>query len=507
MRRVCHLATFAGAPAALRCASACHVKARTVRNPKFNTVTDADKAFFESVLGKYCVSSGEQLQAANTDWFKDYEGNGPVCLFPKSTEQVSAIVRHCSDRNLAVVPQGGNTGFVGGAVPVFDEVIINLRRMNKVLDVDGVSATLQCEAGCVLETLDDTLRRDYGLMMPVDLGAKGSCHIGGNISTNAGGLRYMRYGSLHANVLGLRVVLPSGEVLDEMNVLRKDNTGYHLKHLFVGAEGTLGIVTEVALSLPPAPRSTQTIFCACPDWQSLCDLFTAARERLGEVLSAAEMIDGQALDLCLKLTGDVSPLAADGGSGPYYMLIELNGSNADHDNDKLSAFLEHCLEKNIVSAGTIAQSEMQVRHIWKMREACALAPTAAGHVRWYDISMPSREMAAMIDGARDCLVKGGFADRAKIIGFGHFGDGNLHVNVVTIPSFDQRVVDCVDEFMYSYSRARRYSVSAEHGIGLQKRGYLNYTKPDANIAHMRRIKTLFDPQGIMNPYKVFEPVQ
>ena len=482
----------------------CREKKKLTRDPRFKTVTAKDIDFFRSVVGAdaraLVAAPSPDLDPFNFDWFKEYKGDGPVCLLPKSTAEVSELVRYCNAERIAVVPQGGNTGFVGGSVPVFDEVILSLKRMNKVLELDAISGTIKCEAGCILENLDNQVK-DHGFLMPVDLGAKGSCQVGGNVSTSAGGLRFMRYGSMHGNTLGLTVVLPSGEVLDLMNVLRKDNTGYDLKHLFIGAEGTLGIVTEVAMQLASKPNAVNTTFFGCKDWDSLCQLFVAARRDLGEILSAVEMIDGVALDLVLDITKGSSPLPE---RCPYYMLVETNGSNQEHDQAKLFAFLEKVSGDGTVAAGTVAETAAQSKHIWSMRELCATAPDKIGHVRWYDVSMPSVKMSEMINGARAALAAEGLSDKAKIMGFGHFGDGNLHINTVTIPEYDQRVVDTVDGYIYGLSKQRRYSVSAEHGIGLQKKSYLPYSKKPETIRHMVDVKRLFDPNGIMNPYKVFQ---
>lgn len=485
----------------------CKEKKKCVRNPNFKKVTDSDLDTLKRIVG-YPESSKNSyaetnIDKYNYDWFQEYKGNAPCVLLPTSTEQVSEIMKYCNKEKIAVVPQGGNTGFVGGSVPVFDEVIISLARMNKVIEIDEISATLKTQAGAILENLDNEVK-ERGFIMPVDLGAKGSCQIGGNISTNAGGLRFMRYGSLHGNTLGLTVVLPTGEILDLMNVLKKDNTGYDLKQLFIGAEGTLGIVTEIGLQLATKPAAVNTMFLGAKDWNSLCQIFVAARRDLGEILSAAEMIDGQALDLVCKIIQAESPLGS-GCKCPYYMLLETNGGNQEHDQAKLFAFLEKVTESGLVESGTVAENAAQVKHIWSMREGCATAPNSIGHVRWYDISMPSSQMRDMIEGCRDAIRNAGLdCNNTHVMGFGHFGDGNLHINCVTVPEYDQKVVDVVDAFMYGYSKERRYSVSAEHGIGLQKKSYLPYTKPQATLDQMVRVKNLFDPNGIMNPYKMFK---
>ncbi|OWM88827.1 hypothetical protein CDL15_Pgr020781 [Punica granatum] len=267
------------------------------RNSKFATLNSNDISYFKEILGeKNVIQDEDTLLSANTDWMHKYRGSSKLLLLPRTTEEVSSILKYCNSRCLAVVPQGGNTGLVGGSVPVFDEVIINVSSMNNVISFDKVSGILVCEAGCILENLISFLD-NRGFIMPLDLGAKGSCQIGGNVSTNAGGLRLLRYGSLHGNVLGLEAVLANGEVLDMLGTLRKDNTGYDLKHLFIGSEGSLGIVTKVSILTPPKLSSVNVAFLACKDYFSCQKLLLEAKRKLGEILSAFEFLDEQSMAL------------------------------------------------------------------------------------------------------------------------------------------------------------------------------------------------------------------
>ncbi|KAF9619357.1 hypothetical protein IFM89_006544 [Coptis chinensis] len=238
------------------------------RNPAFSSINTEDIKHFKEILGdKNVIQDEDRLATANVDWMRKYKGSSKLLLQPKSTQEVSKILGYCNSRNLAVVPQGGNTGLVGGSVPVFDEVIVTLGSMNKIISLDKVSGILVCEAGCILENLDSFLINE-GFIMPLDLGAKGSCQIGGNVSTNAGGLRFVRYGSLHGSILGLEVVQANGTVLDMLGTLRKDNTGYDLKQLFIGSEGSLGIITKISILTPPRLSSTNLAFLACKDYSS-----------------------------------------------------------------------------------------------------------------------------------------------------------------------------------------------------------------------------------------------
>lgn len=263
----------------------------------YSQLTDADVTFFRSVLGDGgVVTDSDAMESYNTDWMRKYHGASRLALRPASTEEVSQVLKHCHERRLAVVPQGGNTGLVGGSVPVGDEVVLSLSRMSRIRGFDAVSGALQCDAGCVLERLD-AFAEEHGCIMPLDLGAKGTCQIGGNVSTSAGGLRFIRYGSLHGSVLGLEVVLADGTVLDLMSDVRKDNTGYDLKQLFIGAEGTLGVVTGVSILTAQRPTASSLLMLACPSYEAVNRTFVSAKSALGTILTAFEFMDGPTMDL------------------------------------------------------------------------------------------------------------------------------------------------------------------------------------------------------------------
>ncbi|KAG2445426.1 hypothetical protein HXX76_000047 [Chlamydomonas incerta] len=536
---------------------------------------EQDLAFFQSILGNSgVITDADALVPFNRDWQKKYEGKSSVALRPRSTEQVSEVLRYCSSRRLAVVPQGGNTGLVGGSVPVFDEVVLSTAAMNKVLEFDEVSGTLVAQAGCVLAALDEHVG-SKGFMMPLDLGAKGSCQIGGNVSTNAGGLRLVRYGSLHGSVLGLEVVLPEpllppppsrggphgsgssngcsggsacaaagsatdARVLDLLRTLRKDNTGYDLKQLFIGAEGTLGVVTAVAIQCAPRPASVQLALLACPTFAAACTTLRAARRMLGEVLSAVEFLDSACSDLATAhLDGVRNPLlphdaaaavaglgeAGDtGGAGAargrqggeeglvaggvgddrqFYMVVETHGSNAEHDTQKMERFLEHVMAEGCVTDGTLAASETQAKAIWRLREGIAEALARRGAVYKYDVSLPTTVMYDLVEVLRQRLAAAGFGPEeagVQVVGYGHIGDGNLHLNI-SAPRYDDDLLHQIEPYVYEFVRQHNGSISAEHGIGLMKAGALPYSKGPVAIELMRRIKETVDPQGILNPYK------
>jgi len=369
--------------------------------------------------------------------------------------------------------------------------------MNRVLSMDEHAGSLLCEAGCVLETLQEYVWA-RGYTMPLDLGAKGSCQIGGNVATNAGGLRFLRYGSLHGSVLGLEAVLADGTVLDNLTALRKDNTGYDVKQLFIGSEGTLGVVTGVALALPKAPTSVQLAFLGLESYEAVLECFSAAKRDLGEVLSAIEFLDAESYALVnSQLDGRPPPLEP---SCRHYMLVELSGSHAPHDEEKLSTFLESVMGEGIVSDGTIAQDQAQSQGIWRVREGITGALSKSGAVYKYDVSIPLAELYDLCDVMRERLAPLG----ALVTGFGHLGDGNLHLNIYTPGRFekDPTVLGAIEPFVYEWIAERRGSISAEHGLGLMKPAFLGMSKSEPIIDVMRGLKALLDPNAILNPYKV-----
>ncbi|KAK8619130.1 hypothetical protein V6N13_133097 [Hibiscus sabdariffa] len=465
------------------------------RNPSFSTLNPDDISYFKQLLGeKSVIQDEDRLETVNTDWMHKYKGSSKLLLQPRTTEEVAQILKYCNSRRLAVVPQGGNTGLVGGSVPVFDEVIVNLGSMNNIISFDKVSGILVCEAGCILENLISFLD-NQGFIMPLDLGAKGSCQIGGNVSTNAGGLRLVRYGSLHGNVLGLEAVLANGDVLDMLGTLRKDNTGYDLKHLFIGSEGSLGIVTKVSILTPPKLSSENIAFLACRDYSSCQKLLMEAKRKLGEVLSAFEFLDIQAMDLVLNhLDGVRNPLPATMHN--FYVLIETTGSDESYDREKLEAFLLSSMEGGLISDGVIAQDINQASSFWRIREGVPEALMKAGAVYKYDLSLPVEKLYDLVNDMRTRL-----GDLARVIGYGHLGDGNLHLNV-SAAQYDDKILEQIEPYVYEWTSKHRGSISAEHGLGLMKANKIYYSKSPETVKTMGSIKKLLDPNGILNPYKV-----
>lgn len=417
------------------------------RNPDFGTITSPILQQFASVLStpqaslistipserkEWNTVEESELDSYNKDWMGKYIGRSKCVIRPKTTNEVAQIMRICYEHRLAVVPQGGNTGLVGGSVPVFDEVVLNLSSLNQIRSFDATSGTLVCDAGCILETLDDFVAKE-GYMMPLDLGAKGSCHIGGNVASNAGGLRFLRYGSLHGTVLGLEVVLPNGDILPGLQTLRKDNTGLDLKQLFIGSEGSLGIITGVAIATPKRPTSVNVAMFAVESFEAVKTTYQRVRQHCAEILSAFEFIDQQSFDLVLKNTSR-KPRDPFEERYPMYVLIETSGSNQEHDESKLQGLLEDLMESSIISNGVVAQDETQIKALWSLRES---VPESLGHygkVYKYDVSLPMDKMYDLVHILQDQVIGSGMMPSANdpgrvkaVCGYGHFGDGTLSV--------------------------------------------------------------------------------
>ncbi|XP_007941440.1 D-2-hydroxyglutarate dehydrogenase, mitochondrial [Orycteropus afer afer] len=462
-----------------------------VQRLPFAVVSEEDLAAFELILPGRVVTGAEELAAVNVDWLRTMRGRSKVLLKPRTTEEVSRILRYCHERNLAVTPQGGNTGMVGGSVPVFDEIVLSTSLMNQVVHFHSVSGVLVCQAGCVLEDLSQYLE-DRDFIMPLDLGSKGSCHIGGNVATNAGGLRVLRYGSLHGTVLGLEVVLADGTILNCLTSLRKDNTGYDLKQLFIGSEGTLGVITAVSILCPPKPKAVNVAFLGCPGFTEVLQTFSSCKGMLGEILSAFEFMDAE----CMRLVGQHLSLTCPVRESLFYVLVETSGSSAEHDSVKLDAFLEHALGCGLVTAGTVATDQRKMKMLWALRERITEALSRDGYVYKYDISLPVERLYDLVTDLRTRL-----GPSAKtVVGYGHLGDGNLHLNV-TAEAFSPQLLGALEPHVYEWTAAQRGSVSAEHGLGFRKRDALGYSKPPAAVRLMRGLKALLDPKGILNPYK------
>ncbi|GAB5371095.1 hypothetical protein AAMO2058_001550200 [Amorphochlora amoebiformis] len=471
---------------------------------EFKEITEKDILVFKNTVGvKNVIEDEAQLQPINTDWLSHYKGHSKVAICPENTQQVAKILRYCNDEKIAVVPQGGNTGLVGGSTPVFDEVIINMKKMNKIESFDPLLGVIVCEAGCILQNLDEFLR-EKGFLMPLDLGAKGSCQIGGNVSTNAGGIRYVRYGSLRGNILGLEAVLPDGTVLDSLTSLRKDNTGYDIKQLMIGSEGTLGITTKLAILAPRLPSVVNVVMLAVKSFQDVLEILGAAREQLVDILSAVEFLDLVSMKMSLSYLDVVYPLQK--ANSPFYVLLETSGSNSNHDNEKILEFITYLHQSQLITEGVMAENKTQADNIWRIREGIAEALNKHGYCYKYDVSVPCHQMYSLVETMRTRLdapwpdMKS--ANDIHVMGYGHLGDGNLHLNISAKYGFQQDIFDKIEPYVFAKVSDVRGSISAEHGIGRSKREYLSYSKSEDMIQLMKTIKKVIDPNSIMNPYKV-----
>jgi D-lactate dehydrogenase (cytochrome) len=432
-----------------------------------------------------------------------YQGIAACVALPRTTEEVAQVVHICRAEGYAVVPQGGNTGYCGGASPDGErQVLVNLSRLNRIRDIDPIGFTATVEAGVILANLH-TAVAELGLFFPLSMGSEGSCQIGGNLATNAGGLAVLRYGTAGELALGLEVVLPSGDILDCLTPLRKDNTGYDLKSLFLGAEGTLGIITAAVLKLFPAPTEHQTAWLALPDTESVCKLFSLARRLSGDTVTSFEYISQASLQLVTEqLDGIQCPFTE---QYPHQVLMELSGPLAVESlRPTVESILSLAMEQGLVSDGVLADSEKQRRQLWRIRESIPEAEKQAGRSVKHDISVAIARIPEYLAAAPERLAGIG-AYRASI--YGHIGDGNLHYNVLAAAGddpvqFRREHAAGASAALHRLAADMGGSFSAEHGIGKLKKEDLVHFKDPTALQLMRALKKTLDPEDMMNPGKM-----
>jgi FAD/FMN-containing dehydrogenase len=432
-----------------------------------------------------------------------WRGATRLVVRPASTEEVAAVVRICAEAKLPIIPQGGNTGLVGGGVPPEDgqNIVLALGRMNQIRAIDPVNFTMTVEAGCILAHLHEAAA-EVDRLFPLSLGAEGSCQIGGNLSTNAGGIAVLRYGNTRDLVLGVEVVLPDGRIWDGLRGLRKDNTGYDLKQLFIGGEGTLGIITAAILKLFPKPREIETAFLGLARVEDAMALFARARAATADQLTAFELIPSAALDLALAhIPGTIDPLAQ---PYPWYVLLEMSSSETESGlRVLLERLLETALEQNLVADGVIAESSQQAKQLWRIREAIVEAQLFSGSIK-HDVSVPVSRVADFIIRATACVTER--LPGIRPIAFGHVGDGNIHFNLTQPQGADPAAYLArwqeFNDIVHGVVRELHGSISAEHGVGRLKRDEITHYKPPIEIELMRRVKRALDPDNIMNPGKL-----
>lgn len=451
------------------------------------TLVDADKVRTDS----------ESLNNWGRDWTKQFEPAPLAIVFPRSIEQVQAIVRFANEHKLALTPSGGRTGLSAAAVAANGEIVVSFDYMNRILDFNAFDRTVTCQPGVVTAQLQQ-YAEEQGLYYPVDFASAGSSQIGGNIGTNAGGIKVIRYGMTRNWVAGLKVVTGSGELLELNKGLMKNATGYDLRQLFIGAEGTLGFVVEATMRLERAPKNLTAMVLGTPDFDSIMPVLHAFQGKLD--LTAFEFFSDKAMAKVLD-RGDVpAPFETD---CPFYALLEFEAVSEEVANEALATF-EHCVEQGWVLDGVMSQSEQQLQNLWKLREFIS---ETISHWTPYknDISVTVSQVPAFLRDI-DAIVGEHYPD-FEIVWFGHIGDGNLHLNILKPDAMpkEEFFTKCASVNQWVFDIVQRYngSISAEHGVGMTKRDYLQYSRSPEEIAIMQAVKAVFDPNGIMNPGKIF----
>lgn len=462
-------------------------------------------------LQAICGPKGSITDAAEmigfvTEWRDKYVGETPIVLMPSTTQQVADIICYCNKHQIPVVPQGGNTGLVGGGIPGLGntlEVLLSTKRLNLSVNISKDDSTLTCGAGCIIQQLQDAADRE-NFLFPLSLASDGSCTAGGVVSTNAGGMHVIRYGTVRDFLVGVEAVLPDGSIINELSPLKKDNTGYRLSPLIAGAEGTLGIVTKASFRLSPKERTHATGWLAVPSIEAALELLVLAKNQLGNIISVFEVMHRDAIGFVLKhMDGARNPLSE---NPAWSILIEIASNNESDDiANMLENVLTAALEADVIMDGAIAQSDQQRSAFWSLRENISEAQKLEGGSIKHDISVPVANIPAFVHEATAAIEA--MFPASRVTPFGHLGDGNLHFNVMQ-PEHGNK-----DDFLAGWEEMNTLvhdivvayggSISAEHGIGIMKREELERTKGKAELQAMRAIKQALDPKGIMNPRCLF----
>ena len=453
-------------------------------------------ADLRAIVGDWGVVTGDPLHARTYDPFAG-EIRAEVLVRPRDTKQVSAILGLCHSRGQVVVTHGGMTGLVYGTAARASDLILSLEALNQIENVDVPGRTMRVQAGVTLQRAQEEAER-FDLMFPLDLGGRGSATIGGNISTNAGGMRVVRYGMMRNLVLGVEAVLADGTVLGSLNRMLKNNSGYDLKQLFIGTEGTLGVVTRADLRLVARPRSHGTAFVGCPDFPSVIKLLGVVDAGLGGQLSAFEVMWPEFYELTTTPPAINTPILPRGHG--VYVLIESLGADPQSDAERLERTLETALEQGFIVDAVIAKSDLERRAMWAPRED-VFQTRRYGPTHNFDVSLAISDMPGYLDTLRRELPK--CAPGAQLVVFGHVADGNLHI-VVAAGEAHEATFEAVERCVYESLRPVSGSISSEHGIGLERKAYLGISRSEAEIATMRVLKKALDPRGILNPGKVFD---
>ena len=462
----------------------------------------------KDVYSDRLITTPEGMQPYLLDWRKRKQGVALAVVEPSTTQGVAAVVKWCAAHGVVVVPQGGNTGLSGGATPepagvsTQPAVVISLKRMNKVRAIDALNNTLTVEAGCILQNVQEAAS-EAGRLFPLSLASQGTCTVGGNLSTNAGGVNVLRYGNMRELCLGLEVVTAQGEIWNGLRGLRKDNTGYDLRDVFIGAEGTLGIITAAVLKLHPLPAARQVAWLAVASPEVAQELLALAQAKLGAALTAFELMSEIAHSLVITHVPTARRPLAD--ISPWYVLIEVVDSHSDAScNAVLQALLEAAFDASLITDAVVASSQAQFKAIWALREDISEAQASEGKNIKHDIAVPVSQVANFIR-VTHALVADAFP-AVRMVTFGHMGDGNLHYNVSPPVGSDHNEFlknqDAINLIVHDSVARFNGSVSAEHGLGTLRRDEAARYKSSVEMNMMRAVKQALDPQGIMNPNKV-----
>ena len=469
-------------------------------------MTNADSPAINAFLSRierefppdFLTREPSELAEFGRDWTRVYEPAPCAIALPRTTDEVSRLLALCNEAGIAVVPSGGRTGLAGGAVAKNGELVLSLARMRRIDPIDFLGSTLRVQAGAITEAVHQHCE-EYGLTWPVDFASKGSSQVGGNIATNAGGVKVIRYGLTRQWVLGLQVVSATGQVLELNGALEKNNTGLDLRQLFIGSEGTLGVITEATLKLTRLPERTSVVLFAVRDVEGVLRLFRDAR-RAPFIIAAYEFFTDRCLARVARHRKIRAPFAQ---AYPCYVLLEVE----DASDDELESWVASLFERELIDDGTLAQSSSQAAELWSLREGISESLSATGLPHKNDIALPVAKLEAFCN-ELEAFFMSTYPDW-EICLFGHIGDGNLHLNVMKPDTMDkaaflQRTSEA-DHAIFKLVQAHAGSISAEHGIGLLKKPYLAYSRSPAELALFRSIKAALDPNGILNPGKVFDP--
>lgn len=458
-------------------------------------MSDFITALKQIVGPDYCLTDPADMAPHVREWRGRYQGTAQAVVKPANADEISAVIKLCNEHNVPIVPQGGNTSLVGGSVP-YDAraLVLSTARMNRILELDADNFTITVEAGCILQNVQQAAS-DANRYFPLSLGAEGSCQIGGNIASNAGGILALRYGVTRDLVLGLEVVLPNGDIWSNLRRLRKDNSGYDLKQLFIGSEGTLGIITKAVLKLFSVPQQRETFFLGIPSTQAAVHIFSQLRSQIGEHIIAFELMCQGNLDMCHEYgPAIIEPLHS---KAPWYLLVETMNT----DRETIETFLAGHFESGLISDAVLADSEQQRKNLWFIREAIVEAQRLAGGAIKHDISVPVSDLPSFLDEAIPLIAT--LLPGARALPFGHVGDGNLHFNIAKPPgSNDDDFIQQWDDINHAVHKiVLKYkgSIAAEHGVGTFKRDELAETKSPVEMDLMRVIKHALDPDNRMNP--------